>query len=367
MRMPGSGKNDSRRTLYRTPFSKAYWAQAASEFKDLRMLLFAALMIALRVALKPLGIPIAADLRINTGFFINAFGAAAFGPVVAVPAAAVSDLLGCILFPQGVYYPPFMLTEIAGSVIFALFLYRTEVTPLRVILSRFCICFFVNILLQTPIMRGYYAFIGSSALYPLFDTVRIAKNLVLFPVEAVLLILFLRAVVPPVQKLGYIASGVDRLSLTKKHVAALIALFLLSVAATASYAIYDYNHKSFSASYTPQERLERNTEMNAWVAKEADGIPEEELVTIIESARSKVGDPAMRYELAIYRVNRDAFDEKAANDAAYNLNTLRGYSKSKAAKDGALERLGTAAAVTDKKTGEHQSLDIRWEDQTHHE
>ena len=355
------------RTLYKTPFSRAYWLQAASEFKDLKMLLFAALMIALRVALKPLGIPVAADLRINIGFFINAFGAAAFGPVVAIPAAAISDLLGCILFPQGVYYPPFMLTEIAGSVLFALFLYRAEITPLRVILARFCINFFVNILLQTPIMRGYYAFIGSSALYPLLDTVRIAKNLVLFPVEAVLLILFLRAVVPPVWKLGYIRSSVDRLSLTKAHIALLTALFLLGVAATASYAVYDYNHKSFSASYTARERLDRNTEMNAWVAGETDLAGEEELVTIIESARSRIGSPQMTYELAIYRIDRAAFDEKAAADEAYTLNTLRGYSKSKAAKDGVLERIGTATAVTDKKTGAHLSITIHWEEQKTHD
>ena len=353
------------RTLYRTPFSKGYWAQAASEFKSLRTLLFAALMIALRVALKPLGIPIAADLRINIGFFINAFGAAAFGPVVAIPAAAISDFLGCILFPQGVYYPPFMLTEIAGSVIFALFLYRAEITPLRVILARFCINFFVNILLQTPIMRGYYAFIGSSALYPLFDTVRIAKNLVLFPIEAVLLILFLRAVVPPVRKLGYIHSSVDGLVLTKPHIVLLAALFLFGAAATASYAVYDYNHKSFSASYTAKERLERNTEMNAWAAGETDWLSEDEMVTIIESARSRVGDPQMTYELAIYRINRAVFDEKAAADESYTLNTLRGYSKSKAAKDAALERIGTGTALTDKKTGAHLSISIQWEEQNH--
>ena len=107
--------------------------------------------------------------------------------------------------------------------------------------------------------------------------------------------------------------------------------------------------------------------MNAWVAKEAGGIPEKELVTIIESARSKVGVPEMTYELAVYRVNRAAFDEKAAADADYSLNTLRGYSKSKAARDGALERLATAIAVTDKKTGEHISLDIRWEENKNHE
>ncbi len=365
--MSESTKKFSGATLYKTPFSRAYWAQAASEFKDLKMLLFAALMIALRVALKPVGIPIAADLRINAGFFVNAFGAAAFGPVVAIPAAAISDLLGCILFPQGVYYPPFMLTEIAGSVIFALFFYRAEITPLRVILARFCVNFFVNILLQTPLMRGYYAFIGSSALYPLFDTVRIAKNIVLFPVEAVLLMLFLRAVVPPVQKLGYIHSGVGGLSLTKSHIILLAVLFLFSVGATTAYAIYDYNHKSFSASYTAQERLTRNTEMNAWVASQTDIYSEEELVTIIESARSKVGAKEMTYELAIYRVKLDLLEEKTEAGEGDQLTVLRGYSKSKAAKDSLLERVGTAVAVTDKKTGEHISLDIRWEENTNHE
>ncbi|MBQ4435586.1 MAG: hypothetical protein II879_05760, partial [Clostridia bacterium] len=68
-------KSQNSRKLYDTPFSKEYWVQAASEFKNLRVLIFAALMIALRVALKSLSIPIAANLRINIAFFINAYGA----------------------------------------------------------------------------------------------------------------------------------------------------------------------------------------------------------------------------------------------------------------------------------------------------
>ena len=59
-------------TLYTSPFSMAYWRDAAAELRDTRILVFAALMIALRVALKSLGIPIAADLKINIAFFVNA-------------------------------------------------------------------------------------------------------------------------------------------------------------------------------------------------------------------------------------------------------------------------------------------------------
>ena len=346
--------------LYQTPFSRAYWRQAAAEFKDLRILLFAALMIALRVALKPVSIPVAANLNINTAFIVNAFGAMVFGPVVAVPAAIISDTLGCILFPSGVYYPPFVLTEIASSVIFALFLYRTEITVSRLFLSKFCINFFVNIVLQTPIMRGYYAFTGSSALYPLFDGVRIAKNLVMLPIEAVVLVLLFRALMPPMEKLGYVKSTMDRLRLTKRHIVLLTALSLLGATAVGGYAVYDYNTKSFSASYTAKERLERNSEMNAWVVSDDPGLAEEDTVTVILSARSQVGNPEMTYELAVYRIDWETFQknqaDKEAKGETYTVDTLRGYSKSKAAKDAALIRVGTATAVTDKKTGEHLRL-----------
>ena len=212
--------------LFKTPFSRAYWLQAASEFKSLKTLLFAALMIALRVALKSVSIPIAANLRINVAFFINAFGAMVFGPVVAIAAAAVSDTLGCLLFPTGVYFFPFIFVEIAGSLIFALFLYRTEVTALRVTLSRFCIDFFVNIVLNTPIMWAYYQVVLGRH-YAIFDGLRIVKNLVLF----------LRTVIPPLQKLGFVYSGADKLRFTRKNVVFLAAMAVLGAAAVAVYAL----------------------------------------------------------------------------------------------------------------------------------
>ena len=229
--------NPDSRKLYDTPFSKEYWIQAASEFKNLRVLLFAALMIALRVALKSVSIPIAANLRINVAFFINAYGAMVFGPVVAIAAAAVSDTLGCLLFPSGPYFFPFIFTEIAGSLIFALFLYRTKVTTLRVTLSRFCIDFFVNIVLNTPIMWLYYQMVLGRN-YAIFDAMRIVKNLVMFPIESVLLVLFLRVTIPPTYKLGYVHSDADSLRFTKKSIIALSALTAVGIAAVALYVAY---------------------------------------------------------------------------------------------------------------------------------
>lgn len=221
--------------LFSSPLSKAYWRQAALEFKDLRMLLFAALVVALRVALKSVSIPIAADLRIGVGFLVNAFGSMVYGPVVAAAGAAVSDTLGALLFPSGPYFPLFLITEIAGSVIFALFLYSARVTSLRVILSRFCIDFFVNIVLNTPVMMAYYSImLGKS--YKVFHWPRIIKNLVMFPIESVLLILFLRAVIPAVKKLGYLPGDGDGLTFTTRNIILLAVFAAIGAAAVIVYA-----------------------------------------------------------------------------------------------------------------------------------
>ena len=353
-------KNDSNK-LFDSPFSKEYWMLAAAEFKDLRMLMFAALMIALRVALKAVKIPIAASIDINTAFIANAFGAAVYGPVVAIAAAAVSDTLGCILVPNGTYYFPFIFTEIASSLIFALFLYRAEISIRRITLSRFCICFFVNIVMTEPIMVRYYELFYTRAYAP-FELVRIVKNLVMFPIESVVLTVLFRSLIPPFQKLGFLHCGISQLKLDRKHVILLVILFLAGTAATAGYAAYNYNTTSFSASYSAQERLEKNKEMNAWVTEENPDESADEFVTIIESARSKVFDPLMTYELAVYRIDVDRFREKAAENPDYTLETLHGYSKSKAAKDDALLRVGSGTAITNKHTGEKQSLTLIWND-----
>ena len=355
------------RQLFKTPFCRAYWAQAFREFKDLRMLLFAALIIAIRVALKAVRIPIAASLDINTAFIANALGAAVYGPVVALVGGAISDTLGCIFAPNGPYFFPFIFVEMASSLVFALFLYRTEISILRLTLARFCICFFVNIILSEPIMVLYYQAFFSKAYAP-FELIRIAKNLVMFPLEALVLAILFRGLIPPFQRLGYLFGDTKKLRFTRRHIAVLAALFLAGSLATAGYAVYDYNTKSFSASYSAQERLEKNKAMNAWVAEENPQLDGDALVTVIESARSKVLQKEMTYELAVYRIDRAAFDaaaeEAKASGGVYTLDTLHGYSKSKAAKDAVLSRIGSGTAVTDKHTGDRLSLCIQWLDES---
>ena len=219
--------------IYSTPFSKAYWADAAAELKDTKMLVVTALMIALRVALKPLAIPLGPQLSIQTAMLATALGAMIFGPVVAIPAAMISDTVGFLIYPTGDYFLPFMLTEIASTMAYALCLYRAKPNATRVMVSRFIICFLVNVVLQQFIYAWYYSYIGNpdkakEQILGMMTVARIFKNLAMFPVESVVLTVFLRFLMPVVRRAKLIYGTADEdMRFSKKAVLALVALTLV--------------------------------------------------------------------------------------------------------------------------------------------
>lgn len=220
--------------VYKHPFSRAYWRDAASQLFDIRILCIAAILIAVRVALKSVQIPVGPSLNITVGFFVNALGASIFGPVVALVAAAISDTLGCLIFPQGPYFFPFILEEISGSLLFALFLWRSNITATRVILSRFSVVAITNLIINPTLMIWYYdIFYGKS--YAFMTIPRVMKNLALFPAEALLLTLFMGAMIPVVVKLGFMPKTDVKPILSKKHIVMLVVFFLIAAMMVVGY------------------------------------------------------------------------------------------------------------------------------------
>ncbi len=326
--------------LYATPFSKAYWKDAAAELRDTRMLVFAALMIALRVALKSLGIPIAADLKINIAFFVNAFGAMVFGPVVAIVAAAISDTLGCLLFPSGAYFFPFIFIEIAGSLIFALFLYRARVTATRVILSRFCIDFFVNIVMNTPIMWVYYKMVLGKS-YVIFQLPRIIKNLALFPLESVLLTLFLTVTIPIGYRFHLLYDKGESLRFQKRQIVLLATLFAIGAACVGGYYVYNYNTKNHASSLAPAEV----TAINAALTENglSQGLLEDgQIVTVNKVYKKLKGDTTV--EFTVYQTSPET--DQGAVSGYLEKNAKDDPTLTKTASGSAVLVLGSAEDVT---------------------
>lgn len=340
--------------LYKTPFSKAYWRDAAAELKSTKTLVIAALMIALRVATKGLALPIAPNLDLfNLASFINTLSAMIIGPVMAIPAAFLSDFLGVLIWDGlGTYFLPYALQEIASSLIWALLLYRAKATPWRVMLGRFAICIFVNVLLGTAInMWWQVVYYGNSTV--VLTIPRIVKNTFMFPIESVVMTFFLGLMIPITNRMGLTYTGAnakEALSFGKKQIALLIVLFVVGVGCVTSYLFYYYDTTSLSASYTAEERYDYNCDMDAIVHEKTDDYDDLTTVTTIESAYKKLGKGYTTYNVAVYVV-----DDAAMADSDYTLERLRGLSKSKAAaaaKTGVMTRAANVTIRVDNKTGE---------------
>lgn len=357
------------KTLYPHPFSKAYWKDAAGELKDTRVLVFAALMIALRVAMKLVAIPLAPGLKINTAFIVNALGAMVFGPVVAAICAVATDILGYLQNPEGVYFVPFVLTEVAGSVIFALFLYRAKVGPVRVMLSRFTICIVVNMLVQTPIYMWYYAlYMGGKQYTFAMALPSIIKNLFMFPIESVALTLFLRIMIPITNRMGLTQTGVDAkdaLKFTKKQVAVLAILFAVGCGCVFGYLNYYYSTTNLITKSQGDDRYNANTAVAQAVAEHIDGLEGETVITIVTKSNKKFLSSEMHYTAICYTVNEEAlesYDIDGCTDNAQKIEAIRAMSKTpagKAAAAGALTEIGTVTATINDKTGDVLSVELK--------
>lgn len=222
--------------------SKKYWKEATLVIKDTKMLVFAALIVALRVAVKLLKIPLAAGLSLTFDAYVNSVGSMVYGPVMGLLVGAVSDTLGCIIAPSasGPYFLPFILVEMSSSFIFALFFWRRDLTIGRVLSAKFTVNFVCNIILTSIFMKwSYFYFYGieKAETYAVINLTRIAKNLIMFPFEAMLIVIVLGAVSNRLYALKLLPKRYN-LSFQKKHIVAISLLILLSIALILFYIFF---------------------------------------------------------------------------------------------------------------------------------
>lgn len=356
-------------TLYPHPFSKAYWRDAAAELKDIKMLVITALMIALRIALKPFAIYIGPQMAIQTATLATALGAMIFGPVMAIPAAIISDTVGFMIFPTGDYFLPFMLTEIASTMFYALCLYRAKPTAGRVMLARFLICFLVNVVLQQLIFAWQYTYMGNpdkakDSIMGIMTVARIFKNLFFFPIETVVITLFLKVLVPITARARLTYDHSANLTFSKKQIVSLVLLMVVGVGSAVGYLTYRYNSTSRSADYTDKQRMEANKAMAQLVVDKTDDWDDETVVCVVDSAFRPMFEKETEYTVAVYVLDKEAFAAgvEATKDSKtpYTMDTLWGYSKSGPGKDKyqSLIKVASVDLVMNEKTDEILSFEV---------
>lgn len=176
--------------------SAAYWRSAVSELRSLRRLTFAALVAAITIIIGGIFIPVSDNLRVYFTFLVTSVGCAVYGPMMGVLVGAVTDTLNFFLFPSGAYFPGYLLSEMLGGLIYALFLYRKRITILRLFLMKLIINVFVNIFLGSVwsavlYSKGFYYYLTQSVI----------KNFLLLPFEVLAMAALFRLLLPMLSRL----------------------------------------------------------------------------------------------------------------------------------------------------------------------
>ena len=88
--------------MYAHPFSADYWRDASREVRDLRKLLFSALMIALCIVLAQVpSVPLFGGAKVTWGFLARSVCAWVCGPVLGLLFAFAEDILSFFLTGGG--------------------------------------------------------------------------------------------------------------------------------------------------------------------------------------------------------------------------------------------------------------------------
>ncbi len=219
-------------------FSAEYWKSAAANFKNSKMLAYAALVCALRIAVKAAKIPLGAGVTLTFDCYVNAIGAIIYGPLLGLGVGAISDTVGAFLFPTGDYFFPFIFVETSSSFIFALFFWKRKISVPRALLAKFTVNFFCNIILTSLVMKWMYALYYTEKTYYLFNALRIVKNLVLFPLEGVLICLLLNYLMPIMKRMRFVPQEQEGISFRKRDYILLVALSVLALGLVLFYVLF---------------------------------------------------------------------------------------------------------------------------------
>ena len=150
--------------------------------RDIRVLTSAGLLSAIPIVLGFFQIPLTQIIEIR--FMVLPVAAAGwlFGPVVGGLVGIVADVGGYLIKPTGPFFPGFTITSMLSGVIFGCVLYRRRPTLLRIFTAQVIYTLVCGLLLTSIWLSMLYG----NGFIPVL-TARILKELVLIPVNTIML------------------------------------------------------------------------------------------------------------------------------------------------------------------------------------
>lgn len=150
---------------------------------NLKKVIYLSLLIAMEVIFTRFLSINTTIVRIGFGFLPIAIAAIMFGPIYGGIMAALSDLIGMMLFPTGgTFFPGFTISAFVTGVVFGLVLYKKKKT-----VSRIASAVLIDTLIVTLILNTIWlSIITGNGVYILLPT-RLLKAAIMIPIEIVLI------------------------------------------------------------------------------------------------------------------------------------------------------------------------------------
>ena len=187
--------------VFKTPFSCDYWKESVKSFRSVRGMAFAALMIAVCVAVSYMpSIPVTPGGRtISLTFVPRALCAMVYGPIGSLVFGAAEDTLSFLIDSGGYpYFPGYALTTMLGCFTYALFFYRTRITVTKIFLAKL-LTNIQNVLLGT-LWTSMMS--GKAWMFLIWDSA--VKNLITLPAYTIVLFVAFQALIPIMQRMEII-------------------------------------------------------------------------------------------------------------------------------------------------------------------
>lgn len=160
--------------------------ESVLEFKSVRNLCVISLLLALRVCLNFLTIPISDMCHVSFLFIVMGIIGGMFGPFVGAVCGAVGDILCYVVHPMGSYFIGFTFSAMIAGILYGLVLYKNKFRIFRIIFAEILVDVVVNVLLNTLWISMLYG----TGFLELLITIRIPKNLITIPLSVGIFIAF---------------------------------------------------------------------------------------------------------------------------------------------------------------------------------
>lgn len=137
-----------------------------------------------------------------------------------------------------------------SSFIFGLFLYRAKLSSWRVIASRFAVVVVCNFIVNPLVMTLYNAVTGADP-YKFITIARVIKNAAMFPLESVVLVIWLGAISMALYKMHLLPEKPPMIKVSAANIVALVCAAVISALAIFGYVKWKKSNTKPKPESTP--------------------------------------------------------------------------------------------------------------------